>query len=363
MVEISSPPSSVLIVRLGAIGDVLRVLPAARRIRRDLPHAKIGWAVDRRVYPALAGNPNVDRFHILERDDLAAGPVSLIREFLRFRRELREERYDIALDFHGRLRSGVTSRLSGAPARIGYAAESASEGNHFFNNIHVRLTDPADNRVLRFLELLSPLGLDTNWEPSETGVYVSPELRKSAERWYDETKRPEVAVYPGCSTARLRERWPEEKWIDLLGRLGELGLRSVVFWGPDEHAMCHRIAAATGSSSTLAPPTPLLEMMAMIGLFRAFVGSDTSAMHMAWMQGVPTAVFIGPKEPRITEPLDPVPHRVLRATEFFRSGVRPSYQAAEIISAVAVDDALEAVCDLVGSKRNGGARTETKEAH
>lgn len=360
MVEISSPPSSVLIVRLGAIGDVLRVLPAVRRIRRDFPHARIGWAVDRRVYPVLAGNPNVDRFHILERDDLLAGPVSLVREFRRFRRELLDESYEVALDFHGRLRSGVVARLSGAPARIGYSAEAATEGNHLFTNIHVRLTDLGDNRVNRFLELLSPLGLDTRWDAAEPGLYVSPELRKSAERWYEQCKRPEVAVYPGCSAGRARERWPEEKWIDLLARLGKQGLRSVIFWGPDEQAVCARIAAATGSSVALAPPTPLLEMMAMLGLFSTFVGSDTSAMHMAWMQGVPTAVFIGPKDPRITSPLDPIPYRVLRATEFFRSGVRPSYQADEVVSAVSVQDVFEAVCDLAaqGGKADVTVRPE-----
>ena len=42
------------------------------------------------------------------------------------------------------------------------------------------------------------------------------EFRKAAERWYEQAHRPDVVVYPGCSAGRLRERWPEKKWVDFL---------------------------------------------------------------------------------------------------------------------------------------------------
>ena len=57
----------ILVMRLGAIGDCLRVLPAVARIRRERPDAEIGWAVEHWVLPALKGNPLVDRFHVLNR--------------------------------------------------------------------------------------------------------------------------------------------------------------------------------------------------------------------------------------------------------------------------------------------------------
>jgi len=112
----------------------------------------------------------------------------------------------------------------------------------------------------------------------------------------------------------------------------------------------------------MAPTTTLPEMMAMIGLFRAYIGSDTAATHMAWLQGVPTAVFIGPKDPVSAMPLDPVPYRVLRAAEFFRVGVRPTYQSEQIISAVAVGEAFDAVDYLVQSGRREKRRPLHTEA-
>ncbi len=60
----------ILVVRLGAIGDVLRVLPAVRRLRVRRPDVSIAWAVEDWVYPLLADNPNIDRFHVLQRNAL-----------------------------------------------------------------------------------------------------------------------------------------------------------------------------------------------------------------------------------------------------------------------------------------------------
>ena len=59
-----------LVLRLGAIGDVLRVLPAVRRLRRSVSDAHIGWAIESRAYPVVAGNPIVNRFHVVDRRKL-----------------------------------------------------------------------------------------------------------------------------------------------------------------------------------------------------------------------------------------------------------------------------------------------------
>jgi ADP-heptose:LPS heptosyltransferase len=336
----------ILIMRLGAIGDVLRVLPALRRIRKERPDAHIGWAVEHWVYPIVAGHPAVDRFHVLDRRALShprRGPV----EVRRFVGEARAQAYETTLDFHGRLKSGALTRAIGSPHRVGFARGDATELNHLFTNVHVRLADRWENRVLRFLHLLEPLGIDARYDPSDHGIYVDPETRRASRAWYEARHRPRIACYPGSSSARARERWPEHKWIDLLRRLAKQGVTSVVLWGPDEQQLAADIVAAVGKGCTLAPPTTLPEMMALISCFAAFVGNDTAAMHMAWLQGVPTAAFVGPKPPRTVAPLAPVPSQVLRADEHFVEGLRASRQLDEIVSAVPVGEAFDAVGALL----------------
>jgi ADP-heptose:LPS heptosyltransferase len=338
-----------LVVRLGAIGDCLRALPAVRRLRRSRPQATIGWAVEDWVYPVLAGNPNVDRFHVLRRSRLWSGARPAVSEIRRFLGEVRGEAYDVVLDFHGRLKSGLVSRLSGAGRRIGYSRHHASEGNYLFNNQYVDLDDPWENRVLRFLRLLAPLGLNTNYDPSDLGLYIHPDVRIAAQRWYDAQQRPQLAVYPGSSRRRTHERWPARKWVELLRRTGRENIGSVVFWGPAEHAVAEAIATKAGPRTVLAPPTTLPEMMAMIGCFRAFAGSETGAMHMAWMQGVPTAVFVGGRPPRNSTPLAPVPSYVLRAQEYVDYTVGYNRQPDEVVSAVPVGEAMEAIEQLLAA--------------
>jgi len=351
-----------LILRLGAIGDCLRVLPAVRRLRRDRPGATIAWAVEDWVYPAVAGNPNVDRFHVLRRRKLGSGLRGSYREARRFLREIRAEHYDVVLDFHGRFKSGVVSRLSGVPHRIGYARGDSTEGNWLFNRTHVRLDDRWENRVLRFLHLLAPLGIDTSYDASDLGLFVHPDVRIAARAWYDGLGSPELAVYPGTSRRRVRERWPARKWIDLLRRAGREHIRSVVFWGPAEQALAEAVAAGAGDRCILAPPTTLPEMMAMIGCFRAFVGSDTGAMHMAWLQGVPTGVFVGGKPPRATAPLEPVPSYVLRADEYWLEGISASKQPEELVTAVPVGEAFEAIEQLLAAGARRRSVVPTKGA-
>jgi ADP-heptose:LPS heptosyltransferase len=160
----------------------------------------------------------------------------------------------------------------------------------------------------------------------------------------------------------VRERWPEKKWVELLRRLGRERVPAVVFWGPDEADMARRIVDAAGRFCTLAPPTTLPEMMAMIGCCRTYIGSDTAAMHMAWLQGVPTGVFIGPKPPRTASPLAPVPSYVLRAEEYFERGRRPRRQPAELITAVPVGEAFEADEQLLSASRIRAAQRPTRGA-
>ena len=83
---------------------------------------------------------------------------------------------------------------------------------------------------------------------------------------------------------------------------------------------------------------------------------------MAWLQGVPTAVFVGPKPPRTASPLPPVPSYILRAEEYLERGARPGRQPAELISAVPVGEALEAVEQLLSAGRVRAAQRSSKGA-
>jgi heptosyltransferase-1 len=341
------PGTKVLAIRFGAIGDVLRTVPAVRRLRRDHPDTEIGWAVENWVHPVIDGNPNIDRFHVLDRKELRGGTARAWREWRRFISDIRFHNYDVVLDFHGRFKSGVASLHSGARTRVGYSRKDSSEWNCLFSNIRVTLPDTFENRVHRYLHLLGPTGVDTSFDPSDTGIYIDSRLEAEADAWYRDAGSPDLAVFPGCSRRRSAYlRWPTEKWHKLLAKLGREKIASVIFWGPDEEDTARQIAGGGGDRCSFAPKTGAAEMMAMIGRFKAYLGYNTAAMHMAWLQGVPTAGFLGPVLSKTDAPLGPGKTVILRADEFYEFGKSKKRQK-DVTAQVGVDEALAAVKRLL----------------
>src|SRR5262249_21912837 len=111
----------VLIVLPGALGDVVRALPLLGRIRRAHPAATIGWVVEPLSAPLLASHAWRARAHGSGRSGGAAGLVAVARE-------VRTQRYDVALDLGRSAKSALLAAASGAGRRIGFARADAREG-------------------------------------------------------------------------------------------------------------------------------------------------------------------------------------------------------------------------------------------
>lgn len=114
--SVKSSVNSILIVRLGAMGDIIHSLPGAASLKHSYPHARVTWVVEPQWTPLLDGNGFVDRIIVFRRKE----PGS----WRRTKNELRAEHYDLAVDFQGLTKSALIAhaarpeRLAGFGSRV-----------------------------------------------------------------------------------------------------------------------------------------------------------------------------------------------------------------------------------------------------
>jgi ADP-heptose:LPS heptosyltransferase len=226
------------------------------------------------------------------------------------RRRLRDLRPDLALDFHGNLRSGWVGHLSGAPVRLGYSGHQAKEGNRWLTTHRVASGSRRTPRIERNLELVRALGLPD--APLPVGeLPLARAGRGEAERVLAEVCGPSrsfAVLNPGASAAQAYKRPPAALLAAAARTLAAREITPLVVWGPGEEEDARRVVDRAGA--VLAPSTDLPTLAALIERARLFVGGDSGPMHLACALGRPVLALFGPTDPEVNGPWG-VPGRAL----------------------------------------------------
>jgi len=283
----------ILLVLHGSIGDVIRALPLARLLRAGYPKAFIAWSVEPPSAPLLEGHPAIDEVILFDRRHWWTS-------FGAFLRQIRRRKFDLVLDLQRHLKSGVISRASGAPHRLGFHRGDAKECNWLFNNLFI---DRCGNRIskldhyLKFVEFLGLPKTPLQWE-----FAPSDEERASVDKHLADVDGPFAALFLGT-------RWESKNWFadqiaacaDLLRRDHRLAV--VLLGGAnDRHVAEQALALADAGAVNLAGRTSLREAMGIIARAKVAVGPDTGLMHIAAALHVPVISLWGATDPVRTGP-------------------------------------------------------------
>jgi len=311
--------SRVLIIRLGALGDVIRTLPALRAIRHRLPRAEISWLVEESSRDLLEGHPDLDRVILLPRRRLSAElkrPWHLPRALGRLgglARDLRNLKFDAVFDLHGLLKSGLLARASGAPVRYGFPAELCREGSHHFLTHPLPVPPQVKNRVERLFHMLEAAGIPPRPEAG-AGIFPGRDDSASVTRFLEEQVpsaadgiRGLVTLSAGSSSLQSWKRWPAERFADTARVLTERFPAEVVLtWGPGERELAQAVQTMTASCRVhVAPPLRLMALADLLRRSTLFVGGDSGPMHLAASMGTAVVGIFGPTDPELNRPLAP----------------------------------------------------------
>jgi ADP-heptose:LPS heptosyltransferase len=317
---LQSPPAAerILVLRLGAVGDVVRTLPAVSRLRAAYPGAEITWLVEPAAASAVQGQPWVDEVLVFPRPALAQALrrrelARLSRELRPFLRDLRRRRFDLALDFHSLLRSALLARLSGARRRVGYAPPFSRELAHWLATDRALLSPRRASRFERNAALVDYLGVRA--APAPLPFAVDSRARARMEALLAPGRVP-VVLHPGSSDGTPYKRYPARAYAAVARALAaQEGLPSVVSFGPgrDDRALARAVVEASEGAARLAPETRSLpELAVLLASCRLFIGGDTGPLHLASLVGTPVVQLLGPTDPVENAPWPGTPSRTLR---------------------------------------------------
>jgi ADP-heptose:LPS heptosyltransferase len=300
-------PRRILIVRLGALGDVARVLPMLNGLRKRFPAAEIDWVVQTKAADLLAGHPQIDRLWVVP---FVRWSQSLTRPARHLRRQMRARQYDIVLDFQGMLKGAVWAVAAGGPAvRVGWGPGHTKNLTWLWTH-GVRYPPGRDvNRHLRHRALVDWLDV-----PDVPALPLDPSDVDTAavDRFLNglEGARPWILAYPGSSATGSHKRWDPDRFRSALAGIRDrTGGTVLVGWGPAEEAEATGLAGELGAP--LVPPTSIRQLAHLLGRCDLFVGMDTGPMHVAGVMGTPVVAVFGRSDPRVHGPAPHLPGTVV----------------------------------------------------
>ena len=297
-------PSRFLIVRLGALGDVVHAIPVAAALRRAFPVARIDWLVSARHRELLDVVSGIDRRIALGERGGALGGQGVGAVL----RELRANRYDIAFDLQWLMKSAVLARLSGARRVIGFSSGYVRErmARVFYSDAYnpggggMYHADERSHVVQMNLGLLTTIGIPVAAPEFPLVRVDSAVARDAAAR----AGQPYVVLNPGA--AWPNKRWPAERFGAVARALYDRrGMTSIVTWGPGEEALARDVVREAPEAAQLSPKTSLADLLALLRGAAVIISGDTGPTHMAAAIGTPIIGLYGPTRPSRNGPWSP----------------------------------------------------------
>jgi lipopolysaccharide heptosyltransferase I len=312
--------SRILLIKPSAVGDVVHTLPVLEKLRRRYPAARIDWLLTPENAQLIRGHPALSNILLFARREFsqAGRRLSATASMLHLIGEIRAAHYQLVIDLHGQLRSGLFAIASEAPVRIGFDRPirrtagtfqgrplgniprhgwaGAREGSWLAYTHRIPIPTLNVHAVDRYLWVGNLLGFDN--DPPVFNLPVSPEAeaRISTHLAAHATPGRRLAILaPG--TMWETKHWTPQGFAGVARGLAETGFIPIFIGSKSEQPLNRAIHAQAPGSTDFTGQTSLADAVALIRRAALVVSNDSGLMHIAAALGKPTVSIFGPTNP------------------------------------------------------------------
>jgi heptosyltransferase-1 len=272
--------NNILVVRLGAMGDIIHALPAVASLKRRFPGAHITWVAESPWVPLLEGNGLVDRIVPFYR--------RLPGTWGQTRKELRERRYDLAIDFQGLIKSALIAHFANPERLVGFRPGIVRErpASWFYS---ARVDSRSVHVVDQALDLAASAG-------AASALAVPPVLTFPLPAGRPEGVLPAEPFVLTCPLAGwISKQWPLEHYEALSRMIRErLGMPLVLNGPPGSLAS---LLPASDSVWALRHESGIPGLIDATRRAALVIGVDSGPLHLAAALNKSGVAIFGPTDP------------------------------------------------------------------
>jgi len=264
----------ILIVKLDAVGDVLRTTSILKPLKKEYPDCYIEWCTRYNSLELFKNNSIVDEVITVEDDAL-------------FR--INAEQYDIVINLD-------TSKISSAIAANVFAKEKF--GFILNKNGFVESTSTSAQQWLEMSAfddvkrenkksyqqiMYEILSLDLPVEPPMIHISDKEKEKISAKEFVKNLnqKKPVIGLNVGVGTKWPSKGWPLIRWQELIEKIGNEKYNLLLLGGPEEVVITNQLKNNFNYVINTGCDNSLLEFAAIVDLCDLVITADTMALHIA----------------------------------------------------------------------------------
>jgi heptosyltransferase I len=280
------PEPRFLVVRLGALGDIVHTFPAVAALRESFPNAEIVWITHPRWKFLVESSTLVTQVWTTE-----TRSIHSLRKTIN---DLRSAHWDASIDYQGLWKSAALPFFGGIKRRIGFSSQTIREVG-----VPLLYTEKVDCATIHIADQNGELSLRAGARNPVAPFHLQvPQVDDCGIRDHLQKLGLERYIVLSPGGGWRSKCWPPERFGQLSQLLRDsLGLRCVLNYGPGEEDLALAVRECSGNADPVPYNGPLGSLMALLRNALCIVGGDTGPLHLAIALGTPAVALFGPTDP------------------------------------------------------------------